>query len=803
MSEKRRRRKGTGNDSEGSDLSETEPNTKSPLGEHGDSEYESADENITSPKQQRNPDNNDVHSKPSGDDDDEDKADKDVNVDADIEEIVIDVEDETLDDYGGDDDDEEEDEDDDDYENDGGGGGGGGEEPFPGAMERQEGDGEETPTPVDDDEDKKNPQYIPKKGMFYEHDDRLGTDEEEEEEDKDKDKDKKKIWKADQAEKWGHDKFMELDQEPKSKDELVASYGYDIRNEDNAPRARRRRRYGRGPNKYTRNWEDEDAYSKPSGVKGGTGGRPVAAGAPVANSNNKVLDNKDRLQQEDFPELPSKSSSGSAIDSSPTAMDVGEEATSPTTTMSTSKPVTTPPANGGHTGPSVPIRERNRSDMTKRDHHRRSEEREEPFKHDRGGRGRPGGGGGGNGGRNNGPNGFRGNNNRGGPRGNSRGRGGGGGGSFDQQRRGGGGNDKGFGRGGYEDRRRHDRYLDRFNDDDRNIEEEQQQHFRAGRGNRGRGSGRGINGGGGGGNGGRLGNDNRDFHDRKRYSHDQQLNTMVRPEELGEALGNIDINKDSEINGNIPKGGGGKRYSNQRRAGGGSGSEHPSISPEQRNLQEMYEEGINPALCSGPPRGPPFQTPINQRLSHNTMSHTSGGGNGGGGGGPATRPIPTNYIQTTQMLNYNPQFSVPVTGVPPTVAPLPIGVTVAGAPVVSLPAAAMAGNVAPQLLNPGYANGTTEAVLLAAAAAAAANQPPGGPGAPGPDGFAAVRGGVTYFNTTAQNILQQRSTVSKRPKAAIPIVDPGVVESKDLIEANNGGLIVRGDDNSTELAAQL
>jgi protein CASC3 len=69
-------------------------------------------------------------------------------------------------------------------------------------------------------------QYIPKKGMFYEHDNRLATDEEEPEEDKTA---KKRIWKADAAEKWGHDKFLELEQNPKSKDELVQSYGYDIR----------------------------------------------------------------------------------------------------------------------------------------------------------------------------------------------------------------------------------------------------------------------------------------------------------------------------------------------------------------------------------------------------------------------------------------------------------------------------------------------------------------------------------------------------------------------------------------------
>lgn len=41
-------------------------------------------------------------------------------------------------------------------------------------LERQEGDGQESAPnkKVDDDEDKKNPQYIPKKGTFYEHDDR-------------------------------------------------------------------------------------------------------------------------------------------------------------------------------------------------------------------------------------------------------------------------------------------------------------------------------------------------------------------------------------------------------------------------------------------------------------------------------------------------------------------------------------------------------------------------------------------------------------------------------------------------------
>lgn len=54
--------------------------------------------------------------------------------------------------------------------------------------EREEGDGEESgdnagaaaqAKPLDDDEDKRNPQYIPKKGGFYEHDDRTREEGEE------------------------------------------------------------------------------------------------------------------------------------------------------------------------------------------------------------------------------------------------------------------------------------------------------------------------------------------------------------------------------------------------------------------------------------------------------------------------------------------------------------------------------------------------------------------------------------------------------------------------------------------------
>lgn len=47
-----------------------------------------------------------------------------------------------------------------------------------------------------------------------------------------------------EASKWNHDRFNDNEQAPKSRQELISIYGYDIRNEEGPPRARRRRRYG-------------------------------------------------------------------------------------------------------------------------------------------------------------------------------------------------------------------------------------------------------------------------------------------------------------------------------------------------------------------------------------------------------------------------------------------------------------------------------------------------------------------------------------------------------------------------------
>lgn len=85
------------------------------------------------------------------------------------------------------------------------------------------------------------------------------------------------------SDRWAHDFYDESEQAPKSRSELVNSYGYDIRNEDGPPKTRRNRRYNRGPSKYTRKWEDESAYSKPN--------------VPPVNRNPRP---------EDFPELGSK-----------------------------------------------------------------------------------------------------------------------------------------------------------------------------------------------------------------------------------------------------------------------------------------------------------------------------------------------------------------------------------------------------------------------------------------------------------------------------------------------------------------
>lgn len=571
---------------------------------------------------------------------------------------------------------------------------GGGEEPYPG-IERQEGDGEETPsspTTLDDDEDKKNPQYIPKRGMFYEHDDRIDPADEVEgaEEEEEKPDLKKKIWKADAAEKWGHDKFMEMEQTPKNQEELVAAYGYDIRNEDNAPRARRRRRYGRGPNKYTRNWEDEDAYVKPAAPRG-RGTAPVRG---VTRGGKSVM-------IEDFPALPHKDDDDDDYDREPMKREKSMTEIKHERKPEFKREKSTPEFNT----------HRNRDDRNR--NNRNSREKDEESFQTRRGRGRGD---------------FHGG--RGGERGFGRGRGrddqfsgrGGGRGGrggydgYDQPRGGRGG------RGGFDDR-------GRGGGGDRRVREENNRNYREGvNDNEHRGGGRGR-----GGRGRGRGGDDR-HHDSgtgNRRQTDQGV--TGKPDDLSDDVAHMDLNKDNDnSNGNR----GAKRYSNQRRGG-------PDHSNVNHNLQEMYAEGIDPSLCSGPPSGPPFQTPMsNTRLSMNTAVSQSGMGT-----------VPASFIAPSQaILNYGPQFQVPVTAVS-----LGIGAAVtSGLPLTAIPN--LNGTITTGVGMPLMA---ADPMLLAAAH--------------GPDSFTDVRGGVTYFNPTAQNFLPQRQ-VSKRAKAPIAIVDPSQMQ---------------------------
>jgi len=85
---------------------------------------------------------------------------------------------------------------------------------------------------VDDDEDPRNPQYIPKWGNFYQHDNlrkdddgamvgEMGVLAADTEAGRNP-----RLWRPDAAETWGHDKFLESEQQPKIKDEVIGAYGY-------------------------------------------------------------------------------------------------------------------------------------------------------------------------------------------------------------------------------------------------------------------------------------------------------------------------------------------------------------------------------------------------------------------------------------------------------------------------------------------------------------------------------------------------------------------------------------------------
>ncbi|MGH0166035.1 UNVERIFIED_CONTAM: hypothetical protein FKN15_005377 [Acipenser sinensis] len=140
------------------------------------------------------------------------------------------------------------------------------------AGERQSGDGQpggEPGSKLDDDEDRKNPAYIPRKGLFFEHDVR-GAAQEEDMRPKGR---HKKLWKDEG--RWVHDKFREDEQAPKSREELVSVYGYDIRHasgpSDLQPQRCRKPRYsGSPPPGRDKRWHDAEKPNRVPWHSGGT-----------------------------------------------------------------------------------------------------------------------------------------------------------------------------------------------------------------------------------------------------------------------------------------------------------------------------------------------------------------------------------------------------------------------------------------------------------------------------------------------------------------------------------------------------
>ncbi|XP_047427485.1 protein CASC3 [Mugil cephalus] len=160
------------------------------------------------------------------------------------------------------------------------------------AGERQSGDGQEsTDDPetkaggkpgqqLDDDEDRKNPAYIPRKGLFFEHDVRGHTQEEERPKGRNR-----KLWKDEG--RWEHDRFREEEQAPKSREELIAIYGYDIRN-GGGPGDRtyrqRRSRQSSSPSRDKR-WRDGGGDRPARSWQSGGGGGGQNRGGPPPHSS--------------------------------------------------------------------------------------------------------------------------------------------------------------------------------------------------------------------------------------------------------------------------------------------------------------------------------------------------------------------------------------------------------------------------------------------------------------------------------------------------------------------------------------
>ena len=209
-----------------------------------------------------------------------------------------------------------------------------------------------------------------------------------------------------------------------------------------------------------------------------------------------------------------------------------------------------------------------------------------------------------------------------------------------------------------------------------------------------------------------------------------------------------------------------KRYSNSRPTrGSGMGGQR-----ENRGAQQNYYEYPNQRNVGGRPSARPA---AGDSLQFGGQTFPNTHNNGPPPDAPflsvtsasAVGPIPTQaagstpYINpaTGGVLNYGPPPPVPYATVPvPLVHP--------NTEALAMIAATQHLNQVPAFVpSPAVAVSTQEQVLLAAAAASG-------------QGYAEVRGGVTYFHPQATASLRA-TPVSKRPKAAIPIVDPSQVEA--------------------------
>uniref|UniRef100_A0A8C4WX15 Protein CASC3 n=1 Tax=Eptatretus burgeri TaxID=7764 RepID=A0A8C4WX15_EPTBU len=126
-------------------------------------------------------------------------------------------------------------------------------------QEDEEAENKDVNKNPDADEDKQNPAYVPRKGLFFEHDIRGGT----KEDDARAKARGRKLWKDEG--RWEHDLYCEDEQLPKSSAELVSVYGYDIRFGNMAARGRiRAQRKPRYPQQSDREWTEESrpAYSQ-------------------------------------------------------------------------------------------------------------------------------------------------------------------------------------------------------------------------------------------------------------------------------------------------------------------------------------------------------------------------------------------------------------------------------------------------------------------------------------------------------------------------------------------------------------